>query len=450
MAHEHADDRRGQLPRLLHTPASDVAPTKPVWRWEGWIEAHSLHIGAGRQGGGKSTVVAWMVANLTTGGLSLGGTPIRCAWLSLEEPAERIVARLEAAGADMAKVDILGDVEAFTDDGESYLRRWRLPEDCSTMERKITELGTQLVVIDGFGYSVAGKQDYQEIGAALSALAGVCQRLQVAVLGLTHTAKGSSDAATAAIGSTAWTAIPRIVWVLGTDPADERRRVLQVSPSTNYRPPEHGMSFTIANYEPYECGYVVDIGESDVPAAELVAWSSPEERRDRDDARTWLRIRLGTERHNSKDVKADWKKENGSERTLQQARDDLGVVPVMEGSGGSLVSWWQLPDSGLPGSPERPVGAAAGKPENTAIDQVLFAGTGSAPPGGLPEGSPGKPGTPEGPPRRVRSRRREAGLLARDHQHHPTDHQGKRRMDEARAAAGVPPDPEQPTQEKDP
>ena len=67
----------------------------------------------------------------------------------------------------MTKVDILHDVEVFDDEGVSYHRPWRLPDDCSTLERKIVELGAELVVIDGIGYSVNGQQDYPTIARLL-------------------------------------------------------------------------------------------------------------------------------------------------------------------------------------------------------------------------------------------------------------------------------------------
>jgi hypothetical protein len=286
-----------------------------------------------------------MVAQASLGKLSLDGKAIRCALLSLEEPADRIVARLEASGADMAMVDVLGDVETLGDDGETYRRPWRLPEDCSTLERKIDELNAELVVVDGIGYSVTGKGTYQEIAAALSALAGVCERRRVAVLGLTHTRKGDSDAATAAIGSTAWTAIPRVVLVLGADPEDDARRVLQVSPATNYRPPEHGMGFAIANYEPYECGYVADIRESDVTADDLVAWSSPDDTSKLDIAVDFLTGLLAQHDLWVKEVKDATTAAGLSWATVRRAQSKLKIKPFHVGRPDDPEQGWKW---GLP------------------------------------------------------------------------------------------------------
>lgn len=66
--------------------------------------------------------------------------------LSLEEPADRLVARLTAAGADLDAVSVFGDVEDGDDDGHLYRRRWQLPGDCGVLEEAIRDRpGPQLL-----------------------------------------------------------------------------------------------------------------------------------------------------------------------------------------------------------------------------------------------------------------------------------------------------------------
>ena len=92
---------------------------------------------------------------------------------------------------------ILGQVADRDDDGRPYQRPWRLPGDCAALEVTIAELGVAMVTIDGLGYSIAGdSHNYANVGAALSALAGVAERTGCAILGLTHPPKGNSDAVT--------------------------------------------------------------------------------------------------------------------------------------------------------------------------------------------------------------------------------------------------------------
>jgi putative DNA primase/helicase len=226
---------------MMSTKADQITPSRPVWLWEPWLTAGALHILVGRQGNGKSTFAAWLTAQVTTGRPYPDDRtmrePANVATLSLEEAADRLVARLHASGADVGRVDVLADVEDVDDEGRTYRRPWRLPKDCSVLETFIHGGAIRLLVVDGLGYSITGdSHNYAVVGSALSALSGVAERTGCAIVGLTHPPKGGSDPVTAAIGSTAWTAIPRVVWVLGTDPEDEseQRRVCRVS-KTNYR-----------------------------------------------------------------------------------------------------------------------------------------------------------------------------------------------------------------------
>ena len=114
------------------------------------------------------------------------------------------------------------------------------------------------------------------------------------ILGLTHPPKGNADAVTAAIGSTAWTAVARISWVMGVDPSDEAklRRVVRPAPGSNYRLPDHGLSFLIAEHDESEAGFITGLGESDVAAEDITSPpepDSPEELSKLDEARDFVR-----------------------------------------------------------------------------------------------------------------------------------------------------------------
>src|ERR1035437_5639100 len=100
--------------RVTHQQAARITPSRPEWLWNGWLLLRALNLLTGRQGSGKTTFVAHLVATLTAGIPPPGHItrePITCAILSLEEPPDRVVARLHAAGADLERVHVLGDVE---------------------------------------------------------------------------------------------------------------------------------------------------------------------------------------------------------------------------------------------------------------------------------------------------------------------------------------------------
>lgn len=200
----------------------------------------------GRQGCGKTTWVAWLVGHLTRGTPLSGegaGPPCRVGILSLEESDGRVVARLKAAGANLERVVILGLVGDVDKAGLGYERPWRLPDDCEALATRISHDGLDLVVVDGLGYAVGGdSHNYANVGSAVSALGKVAESTGCAILGLTHPPKAGADPVTAAIGSTAWTAVARVAIVLGYDPADHTSRVVRVA-KTNYAEPVGGFSF---------------------------------------------------------------------------------------------------------------------------------------------------------------------------------------------------------------
>ena len=180
-------------------------------------------------------------------------------------------------------------MEDRDDDGRPYRRRWQLPKDIGVLGQAVKELGVDVVIVDGLGYSITGdSHNYSVVGSALAALAGEAERTYVAIIGLVHPPKGVSDPVTAAIGSTAWTAIPRVCIVLSVDPEDETKRVAWVA-KTNYREPEHGVSFTIAGDEELECGYVANVKPSNITAEAITAApTTTEERTERSEAWEFL------------------------------------------------------------------------------------------------------------------------------------------------------------------
>ncbi|MGH9086950.1 MAG: AAA family ATPase [Acidimicrobiales bacterium] len=360
--------------RLVVTPASAITPTAPSWRWRGWLVAGAVHLGIGRQGSGKTTFGEWLVAMLTTGtpwpGEEVRRDPLRCGLLSLEEPADRLVARLHAAGANVERVTILRDVEVLDDERRRSRRPWRLPGDCAALEDAITTQRLAFVVIDGLGYSIAGdSHNYANVGSALAALAAVAERTGCSVLGLTHPPKGASDPVTAGIGSTAWTAIPRITWVLGFDPEDAtgQRRVVRVG-KTNYVEPAQGWSFSIRSDEQYEAGYVSDVTPSTVTAAAITGpTESADERGKRGEAQRVVEGLLRNGPLRVADLNAAAEAAGVSKRTVERARRDIGAVstPRSDPATGRVTDWIvALPDQ--PAIPVRQTAAGGvGGPETT-------------------------------------------------------------------------------------
>ncbi len=350
--HEDGAGGEGAVRQLATRCAASVSPERPGWVWERWLVAGGLNMLPGRQGAGKSTFAAHLVACATTHRTFPDGhwaaNAIGCGYLSHEEPDGRVTARLAAAGAALDRVQLLGLVEDVDDDGRRYSRPWQLPADCDVLAERIRADDLGLVVVDGLGYSIRGdSHNYAVVGSALAGLAAVAESTGCAILGLTHPPKGASDPVTAAIGSTAWTAIPRVVIVLGRHPDDETVRVVRVA-KTNFQQPDHGWSFSISGDEKLEVGYVTELKTCDVAAGALVAEATSAE--ERDDASEAKRIVETILDDNLPMPAKDFEKEAAAagltERQVKAGRRKAGVVAERQkDETGKVIGWTvKLPD----------------------------------------------------------------------------------------------------------
>lgn len=385
------DDPWQPAVRLLTKPAGEVEPSKPEWLVEGWFLRRALNLIVGRQGAGKTTFAAFVVSCVTTGRKFPGDEdqrePMMAAVLSLEEPDDRVVARLKAAGADLDRVTLFGDVEDIDTDGRPFRRRWELPRDISVLGDAIVQMAIDVVVIDGLGYSISGdSHNYSVVGSALAALSAQADLTGAAIVGLVHPPKGASDPVTAAIGSTAWTAIPRVSIVLGIDPDDPAKRQVTVAKS-NYRMPDSGLSFIIRSDDELEVGYVASPRISHVSAEDIMAATATnEERGERAEARDFLRQVLADGPMDANEVT---RVSPHSERTLKRARGDIGVLSEpRRNDKGKVTGWtWRLPvDQGANTRGPLPDGGSSGHSGHTQDLYLSF----------IPEGQESESGPLDG------------------------------------------------------
>jgi len=93
---------------VILTCASTLKPEPVKWLWREWLAQGKLHILAGAPGQGKTTISLAFMATVTTGGRWPDGT--RCPvgnvlmWSGEDDPADTLLPRLLAMGADVARV----------------------------------------------------------------------------------------------------------------------------------------------------------------------------------------------------------------------------------------------------------------------------------------------------------------------------------------------------------
>jgi hypothetical protein len=224
---------RDELPplpsRLRRVSMADVQ-SKPIsWLWPGWLAKGKLHLFAGAPGDGKSTIAAALAAIGSTGGKWPDGSQapqFRTLILLAEDGIEdTLKPRLELHGADVRMIDAIDILSARDEKGRA--RMFHLREDYPDLESEIEAGRFDLVVIDPIGSFMQGTDRNSEgdVRDMLTTLRNVAENSGAAILGVAHLGKPGSNNRTLqqrVMGSTAFTAVPRIVWVSAVSKDGER------------------------------------------------------------------------------------------------------------------------------------------------------------------------------------------------------------------------------------
>src|SRR5215217_8605940 len=179
---------------LKVTRVSDMAMKATRWLYEEdgdrWIPLGELVGLGGREGVGKSTWCAHLIAKLTKGTLpgDFYGTPKGAVIVTTEDSWEATVKpRLAAAGADLTRVFRVDAVQA--DGLEDILS---LPNDLAELERIVKENDVVLIVLDPLLTFVNKKLDTHkdaEVRQALEPVVKLAHNTRSSLIGLIHVNK---------------------------------------------------------------------------------------------------------------------------------------------------------------------------------------------------------------------------------------------------------------------
>jgi putative DNA primase/helicase len=339
--------QRGKLNDVELLCAADIVPQPIEWLWPGWLAVGKLAILAGLPGTGKTTLALALAATITRAGHWPDQSP--CAkggrvlvWSGEDDPGDTLVPRLQAAGADLDRVQFLNAV--WEQRGK---RAFDPADDMPKMATAIERHGdVRLLIIDPIVSAVKGdSHKAAEVRRSLQPIADFAMRQRCAVLGITHFSKGSggSNPLDRVIGSQAFGALARIVLVAGKSEQGEGRVLARAK--SNIGPDDGGVGYTLEDVV-----LPSGITTSRVLWGEMLAGSAREllgevERVEEggsavDGAGLWLQAFLAEGPQKSADIQAAGQAQGYSWRIVQRAKKTLGIGDYRQGFGRDSAVWW--------------------------------------------------------------------------------------------------------------
>ncbi|MDX8384770.1 MAG: AAA family ATPase, partial [Ghiorsea sp.] len=228
-------------------PANSIKMERIEWLWHHFLARGKLHIFAGQAGTGKTTIALNMAATVTKGGLWADGTQAPSGsvliWSGEDDPADSLIPRLTASGANLDKVYFIGDIHS-NGESRSFDPSSDMPYLLAAAE-KVADLS--LVIVDPIVSAVAGDSHKNaEVRKSLQPLVDMGMKANAAILGITHFSKGSkgSDPAERVTGSLAFGALARLV-MCTVKPMDEDDKPRFIRAKSNISPDGGGFEYEL-------------------------------------------------------------------------------------------------------------------------------------------------------------------------------------------------------------
>lgn len=335
-----ADDRTPIRPVYTRMSAVEAKPVR--WLWQNRLPAAMFSMLVGVEGSGKTFAALDMAARISRGApwpdsaagpfAPPAGTVI---FLTSEDHlAFTVKPRLDAMGADTTRVIVMQGVTGPAGDAFFDVTRY-----ADALEAMLREFGdVVLVIIDPIS-AYLGETDQScngEVRTAILPFCAMAENYGCAVLGISHLTKDTGKAAIhRTLGSVAFSAAARAVWLVSKDREDADRRLF-VPVKCNIAPLAKSLAFRIE-----DMAVRWEQGQFDYNADEVLA-----DRKDETpmgEAAEFLRGLLADGPVKSTEIKALAKREGICERTLKRAKADLGIVAVKDGMGTGSTWFWRLP-----------------------------------------------------------------------------------------------------------
>jgi putative DNA primase/helicase len=336
-------------PQVVLTSGDALNPEPVSWLWRDWLALGKVHILAGAPGQGKTTIAMALAAAVTTAGRWPDGSRAEggniLIWSGEDDPADTLLPRLVASGADRAKCFFVDGVMR-----EGQNQPFDPARDVPMLKEAIGRIGgISLLVVDPVVSAVSGDGNKNnDVRRALQPLVDLASSCRCAVLGITHFSKGGqgSDPTQRVVGSVAFSAVARVVMVAAKVKGEdgEDRRIFARSKS-NIGPDDGGYQYFLEQVEALPgidasratWGQAVQGNAREL----LTDATEDDEKAPRDGAADFLREVLKDGPVPTKSLKAEAMEAGHTWRTLRRAADELLVI---KRKGGMSDGWyWQLP-----------------------------------------------------------------------------------------------------------
>ena len=347
---ESAHEELEHLAKLVSF--AEIQPKQLRWLWRERFPAGKLSLIVGDPDKGKSLITLDMAARISTGKPFPDGAPCErgsVIILSAEDDAEDTIRpRLEAAGADLARVHWLEAVRVVQRAGKQGERTFSLEVDIAALYDAIKQHpDVRLIVIDPLSAYLGGTESQKnaEVRVLLAPLKGFTAQTGVTVLGITHFRKSSGPAIHRSIDSIAFVAAARAVWGVAVDPNDPDKRIMLRIKGNLSRDPG-GLAYRIK----VDCGLpriaweqgAVNLRADDV----LGGLDSREDGSERQEAAQWLREFLAAGPKTQKEIQRQSDQSGFSWATVRRAKKDLRIGAEKSAFRGFWE--WNLPEDAQP------------------------------------------------------------------------------------------------------
>jgi hypothetical protein len=353
------------LPQVVMTRGDQVQPVAVDWLWKDWLAAGKLHLIGGQPGTGKTTIALALAATVTLGGRWPDGTRAEpghvVIWSGEDDPADTLVPRLWAMGADMRRVHF---VDGMREGGDRYA--FDPARDVEALHQAMAQISeVRMLIVDPVVSAISGDSHKNaEVRRGLQPLVDLAQKQHCTLLGVTHFSKGTSgrDPVERITGSLAFGALARVVMVAAKG-EDGKRFIARAK--SNIGPDGGGFTYDVQQGElsghPGVIASSVLWGEAmEGTARELLGDAESMPSPSRNDAATWLSDMLAGAEVEVKVLQSEARAAGLSWRTVERAKAEIGVIALRnsDGKSGKGRWYWQLPSKAA--NPTLPIGGLAG------------------------------------------------------------------------------------------